>query len=307
MERGARERHVRHVAHALVRLARRDQVGAAPGRDLPRLVQIQQRRAEGVDVAVARAKHPVVEQQPPLRGFDRNGARTDLHALPRRDFERRGRHHVTVAAPELHIGRFGVENIAERRMAVVARTREHGELPADLAREQHPVAVERDKGVLQLVERLEIIRPRDTNRRAVVAVAPRHVVLVADLRHARIVAVDPLPDLGVGARQAEVGLVNVPPQAVGREADVQAHAAVRVVAAENAGVVVPAFFERHDGRIENTVRGRQGVAADDRVLRVTPQDLFRTRRALLPRHIGQRLAHNFQCIHITCRLVCRHR
>ena len=136
---------------------------------------------------------------------------------------------------------------------------------------------------------------------------PSSMWLVADLRHARIVAVDPLPDLGVGARQAEVGLVDVPPQAVGREADVQAHAAVRVVAAENAGVVVPAFWERHDGRIENTVRGRQGVAADDRVLRVTPQDLFRTRRALLPRHIGQRLARNFQCIHITCRLVCRHR
>ncbi len=194
------------------------------------------------------------------------------------------------------------------RVTRVARTRQHREPAPDLAREQHPVAVIGNKGVLQLVERLEIIRPRDADRRAVVAVAPRHVVLVADLRHARIVAVDPLADLGVRTLQPEVGLVDVPPQAVGREADVQAHAAVRVVAAENARIVIFSFFfEGNDRRVEDRIRRRKRMTPDDRVLRVTPQDLFRTRRALLPRHIGQRLARNFQCIHITCRLVCRHR
>ena len=53
VQRSARERNVRNVAHAFVRFARGDQVGTAAGRDLPRLLQIQQCRAEGVDIAVA--------------------------------------------------------------------------------------------------------------------------------------------------------------------------------------------------------------------------------------------------------------
>ena len=52
---------------------------------------------------------------------------------------------MTVAAPELHVGRLRVANVAESRMAVVARTRQHGETAVDLAGEQHAVAVEGDK------------------------------------------------------------------------------------------------------------------------------------------------------------------
>lgn len=192
-------------------------------------------------------------------------------------------------------------------MAVVARAREHGELPADLTREKHPVAVERDKGVLQLVEGLEIIRPRDTDRRAVVAVAPCDVVFVSDLRHARVVAVDPLCDLGVRTRQAEVGLVDIPFQTVDRKSYMDAHTAVRVVAAEDPCIVILPFFKRNDRRVEDRVRGRQSVAPDDRVLRITPQNLFTPRGAILPRHIGLIVAHDFQIAHIIGCLVYRYR
>ena len=212
-----------------------------------------------------------------------------------------------MAAPELHVGAFAVKYIPESRMAVVARTREHRVIPADLTREKHPVAVERDKGVLQLVERREIIRPRDADRRTVVAVAPGDVVFVFDLRHARVVAVDPLSDLGVRTRQAEVGLVDIPFQTVDRKSYMDAHPAVRVVAAEDPCIVILAFFKRNDRRIEDRVRGRQRIAVDNRVLRVTPHDLFTPRRAVLPRHIGQGCACNFQIIHTICPLVCRHR
>ena len=298
MQRSARERNVRNVAHAFVRFARGDQVGTAAGRDLPRLLQIQQCRAEGVDIAVARAKHPVVEQQPALRGLDGNGARADLHALPRRNLERRGRHHMTVAAPELHVGALRIEDVPEGRVTRVARTRQHREPAPDLARKQNPVAVIGKKCVFKLVERLEVIRPRNADRRPVVAVAPRNVVFVADLRNARIVAVDPLADLGVRTLQPEVGLLDLPPKAVDRKAYVDAHPAVRVVAPENARIVIFSFFEGNDRRVEDRIRRRKRMTPDDRVRAVTPHHLFGAGGTVLPRHIGLIRARNFQCIHI---------
>ena len=307
MQRSARERHVWNVPHTFVLFTRGDQVRTAARRDLPRLVQIQQRRAEGVDIAVARAKNTVVEQQPALRSLNRNGARTDLHALPRRHFERRGRHHMAVATPELHVGALRVEDVPESRMAVVARTREHGELPADLAWEKHPVAVERDKGVLQLVEGLEIIRPRDADRRAVVAVAPRNVVFILDLCHTRVIAINPLAYFSIAARQPEILLGDVPFQAIDREPYMDAHSAVGIVAAENTCIVILAFFKRYHRRVEDRVRSRQRIAPDNRVLRVTPQNLFTPRGAVLPRHIGQGCACYFQLVHIIYLLVYRYR
>ena len=214
---------------------------------------------------------------------------------------------MAVAAPVAEVGRLGVEDVAERRVTRVARAREHGEIAADFPREQHAVAVVGQEGVLQLAERLEILRPRHADGRAVVAVAPRHIVSVADFRHARVVAVDPLADFGVGARQAQVGLVDVPLQAVDREADVQAHAAVRVVAAENAGVVVLPFFERNDRRVENAVRGRKRIAPDDRIGRIAPHNLLGADGTFFPRHIRQCRAYDFQIAHVIWLLVYRHR
>ena len=249
----------------------------------------------------------MVEQKPPFAGLDGHGPRADLHALPRRNLERRGRHHVAVASPELHVGRLGIENVAERRMPVVARTRKHREFPADLAGKQHTVAVERDEGVFQLVERLEILRPRHADRRAVVTVAPRHVVFVPDLGHTRVVTVDPLADFGVAAHQFEVLLADVPVDAVHREARVDAHAAVGVVAAEHARIIILALLERNDRRIENAVRGRKRIAPDDRVGRITPHNLLGAGGTLFPRHIRQRRAYDFQIVHVIWLLVYRHR
>ena len=245
MQRRAGERHVRHVARALVRLTRGDQVRAAARRDFPRLIQVEQCRAERIDVAVARTEHPVVEQQPPFAGLDGHGPRADLHALPGRNLERRGRHHVAVASPELHVGRLGIENVAERRMPVVARTRKHREFPADLAGEQHAVAVERDEGVFQLVERLKIVRPCDADRRAVVAVAPRDVIFVVDLRNTRVVAVNPLGDFGIGAHEFEILLADIPLDAVHRESGVDAHdiAAIGITNQRETTIV----WDRHTG------------------------------------------------------------
>ena len=205
---------------------------------------------------------------------------------------------MTVAAPELHVGALRIEDVPEGRVTRVARTRQHREPAPDLARKQNPVAVIGKKCVFKLVERLEIIRPRNADRRPVVAVAPRNVVFVADLRNARIVAVDPLGDFGIGAHEFEILLADIPLDAVHREAYMDAHPAVRVVAPENARIIILAFPEGNDRRVEDRIRRRKRMTPDDRVLRVTPHHLFGAGGTVLPRHIGLIRARNFQCIHI---------
>ena len=294
MQRRAGEGDVGHVAHALVGHLRRNQIRAAAGQHLPGLVEVEQRRAEGVDIAVARAQHAVVEEQPPLRGLDGDGARTDFHALPGAHLECGGRHHVAVVSPVLHVGAFGVEDVAEGGVARVARTRQHGELAVNLAGEHHAVAVVGQEGVLQLVEGLEVGRPGHADGGAVVAVAPRHVVLVVDFGHTRVIAVDPLPHFGVGTLEVEILLLDVPVDAVDREADVNPHPAVGVVAAKDTRIVVLAVLEGNDRRVEDAVRGRKQVARDNRVGRIAPEHLFRAGGTLLPRHVRKRRTCDFQ-------------
>lgn len=63
---GAGEANVRHVAHALVRSLRRDEVRTRTVCSLPGLLEVEQSRTECVNVAVARAEHAMIEQQPTL-------------------------------------------------------------------------------------------------------------------------------------------------------------------------------------------------------------------------------------------------
>ena len=100
---------------------------------------------------------------------------------------------------------------AERRVARVARTRKHGVAAADFAGEEHAVAVVGQKGVFELVERLEIVGPGDADSGvAMIAVAPGDVVFVLDFDDTRVVAVDPGADLGIGPLQADVLFEDVP-------------------------------------------------------------------------------------------------
>ena len=56
MQRGAREGHAGNVADEFVVLARADEVLAAAGEDRPRLVEVQQRAAERIDIAITGAQ-----------------------------------------------------------------------------------------------------------------------------------------------------------------------------------------------------------------------------------------------------------
>ena len=225
----------------------------------------------------------MVDQQPALGGLDRNRASADLRRLPG---VRDRLHHVPVLAPVGEIGALAVEDLAKRRMAVVGGAREHGEVAVDLAREEHAVAVEGQEGVLILAERLEVLRPGDADRRAVVAVAPGHVVAILDPDDARVVAVNELGNLRLVALELDRLGIEVPVEPVAAEAAVHDHQARAIVAAENACKLA---LVRHDCAVEDAVRARDQVPRDDRVLRVTPDRLAATGGAILPGKIGNAL------------------
>ena len=145
---GAREDDVRDVADLLVQLLWREEVARSARDDAPRLVEVEQRRAHRVDEAVARREHAVVEDEPALGRLDRGRPGSDLRRLPG---ERHGRHHVAVPAPVHEVGALRVEDLAERRVAAVARPVEHRVRAADPTGEEDAVPVEREEGIVELV------------------------------------------------------------------------------------------------------------------------------------------------------------
>ena len=239
----------------------------------------------------------MVDHEPALVRLDRDRAGADLRRLPAPGPRP---HDVAVAAPVDQVGALGEEDVAERRVAVVARPAQHQVAPADPAWEQDAVAVEREVGVVELVESHEVVRRRDSDRRAVVAVAPGHVVPVLEPRHARVVGVlERLLDLGnprIRRHEDDRLLLDLPVDAVGAPARVEVHRARGVVDAEDAREAVS---ERDDSRVEDAVRARQVVARDDRVPARAPERGTAPRWSVLPRNrvlapsreAGCRLAH----------------
>src|SRR5581483_159642 len=139
-------------------------------------------------------------------------------------------------------------------------------------------------GVLALVERLEVGRPGEPDRRAVVPVAPRHVPAVVDADDTRVVAVDERPDLVVVAVEPDRLRVELPPEAVLAEAAVELHPARPVGAPEDTR---ESAVEGDDRAVEDAVRGRQQVARDHRVPRVAPDHAARAGRPVLPGNVRQ--------------------
>ena len=183
-----------------------------------------------------------------------------------------------------------VVDVPEGRVPVVAGPAEHGVGTADAPREEHPVAVEGQEGVVELREGAEVVRPGQADGRAVavVAVAPADVVAVLEPGDAGVVGVhEALLDL----RHARVhGLeddgcrVDPPGHAIVAEAGVDVHRARPVIDPEDARV---GALEGHHGRVEDAVRAGQQVARDDRVQARPPERADVSGRAVLPGHGGR--------------------
>ena len=227
----------------------------------------------------------MVDEQPALRGLDGDGSCTDLETLPGTYLEVRRCHHVSVMSPELEIRRLAVKYVPKGCMTIVTRTTQHSVATIDLAREEDAIAIERQKCILQLVESLEVLRPRHSDGGSMVAIAPRDIVATIDLCHSRVVAIDPLPHLGDVAPEVYLIRRDVPGEPISAKPHVETHPPIGVVAPEDTGKPVP---ERDDGTIEYTVTCRRLVPTDYGILAVSPERGIASLRTILPRHIGER-------------------
>ena len=139
------------------------------------------------------------------------------------------------------------------------------------------------KGIFKLVERLKVMRIGQADRGAVIAVAPAHIIAVLNPADAWVIAILQLRHLGIALHVDRLG-VQVPMDSILRSAGVNIHVPALVVTAKDA---CKGSLKRDDGAVKDAVGGRDGVARDDRIGGVTPDDVGRTGRAIFPRDIGQ--------------------
>src|SRR5664280_38384 len=129
-----RETHAGDKPREFVRGLGTQELLIAAGDHLRRLLEVKQRGAHRVDIAVTGGRHAMIEEQPAGARLDWGRPGADLGALPPRPA---AAHDVAVPAPVDPVGALADKNVAERRVARVARAAEHEELSVDLPREQH--------------------------------------------------------------------------------------------------------------------------------------------------------------------------
>lgn len=296
----AGEDHVGHIASQLVRCGGSEEIVHAAVQDTAGIGEVEQGCSHRIAVTVAGADDTVVEQQPALIGADRYAASTDFEALPRALFKGRGGHHQAMFAPVFHVGGVTEVDVAKGGVSVVGWAREHAVTATYLFGEKYAVAVERQKGVLALIERLEVggVGYADS-RHALIAVAPCYPVAVFYPAAAWVIFVGRFDHVGVAAYEGDGLVVDVPVYAVAGEASKDVHLHATVVAAKDTR---KAFAERHDGGIEDGVGRGDGVALDNRVCAVSPDDIVGVGRAFLPRDV---LRHHDCGMEIGVNIVCR--
>jgi len=247
MKCGTGEADIRHIPDTLIELLRRDEVCPTASSYLPGLILIEDSRAEGVHITIGTTEHSVVDEQPALRGLDGDRTCPDLETLPGTYLKVRRRHHMAMMSPELQIRRLAVKYVTKGGMAVVTWTTQHGVATIDLTREEDAIAIKRQECILQLMEGLEVLRPRYSDGRSMIAIAPRDIVATIDLCHARVVSIDPLPHLGDVALEVDLIRRDVPGESILAKSHVETHPPIGVIAPEDTGKPVP---KRDDGTID---------------------------------------------------------
>ena len=79
---GAGEDHARHVAYAFIGFCGGEEIGPCAVPDMPGFLEVENRRADAVDVARAACSNAVVDEEPPLVCFNGCGSCAYLCALP---------------------------------------------------------------------------------------------------------------------------------------------------------------------------------------------------------------------------------
>ena len=170
---------------------------------------------------------------------------------------------MAMATPKLKVGRLGIEYVAKGCVAIVAGARKHGKALVYFSGKEHSITIERKKSILKLMERFEIGGPCHANGRAMVSVAPCHVVAVVDEGDAWVIAIHPFTYFRIIAVKMNGVGVNLPSNAIVREANMKCHASVLVVAAGYSSISVAKGYY---GRIEDGVAVGKQVAGNNGVL-----------------------------------------
>ena len=181
-------------------------------------------------------------------------------------------------------------------MTGVGRAGQQCVVAADLAREQHRVAVEGNERVFDAGKGLEIGGFRHTDGRTVEILAPDNIVGAFDLDKARIVGINRHKRLGpFSFTKGNFILVKIPVDAVGAASQIDIRDAVDLLAAENTDVRA---LIGHHGRVEDARHAGQRVAPDNGVFGIAPNRGAAGGRLFLPGHIRQCAAVQFYSRHI---------
>ena len=121
------------------------------------------------------------------------------------------------------------------------------------------------------MEGLKVLRPRHSNRRPMIAIAPGDIILALHLYHARVVAINPLTNLRVGAGEFDLLRADIPLDTILTEAYVQTHTAALVIHSEYPSKAILVW---HYGTIEYAIAVRCLVTTDHRVLAIAPEYLL---------------------------------
>ena len=165
-------------------------------------------------------------------------------------------------------------------MSVITWAAKHCVFTIDFLREEHTVAVERQKGILALEKLFEIKSISNPDGRTTISITPSYPIAIFDKSNARVVLIFRMKEISITTFHHDRFVVDFPVNSIFTEASKNVHLHCFVVAAENPCIAVA---KRHNSRVKNTVRGRDIIPTDNRVFRITPHYIGTTRRAFLPR------------------------
>ena len=181
-------------------------------------------------------------------------------------------------------------------MPVITGTTQHGKITINLSRKQYTIAVERQESILHLMESLEIRSPCHADSGlTLISVTPGHIVTAIHKADARVITIHPLTYLGNITLELQFLRLDVPMNGILAESHMKRHTAVRIVTTEHSGIT---FTERHYRTIEYTIGCWKQITGNNRIRTVSPHHIFTSCGTFLPRHVGQRAAHNLQFTHI---------
>ena len=201
---------------------------------------------------------------------------------------------MAVTAPELHIRALAQEDVTERRVAAVRGAAQQGVHAVDLPGEQHCVAVEGDKGVLDADKGLEVGGLGDADGRTVEVLTPDDVVGVLHLHQTGIVGVHRHKWLALFVDKGNLVLIKGPVDAILAASQIDVGDAVDLLTTEHADELA---LVGHHGAVEDAGYPFHRIAVDDGVLAVPPHRSGNVSGLFLPWNVGQGVAEHFYIIH----------